>query len=159
MKRLLKPSSPYFQALVLPVLLATLIACALNLGSFWLLHNDHLHAVADAAQEQKKLRLNRNININNEIATIQLAASEMLEAARTGKLDAPQSQRVHAQLTDALKSLDGMIYEVRQVIGEENFKDLHEDFVEYRQAILQATALAMTDLSAAMGYAYQADLS
>lgn len=157
MKRLLKPSSPYFQALVLPVLLATLIAGALNLGSFWLLHNDHLHAVADAAQEQKKLRLNRNIN--NEIATIQLAASEMLEAARTGKLDAPQSQRVHAQLTDALKSLDGMIYEVRQVIGEENFKDLHEDFVEYRQAILQATALAMTDLSAAMGYAYQADLS
>ncbi len=157
MKRLLKPSSPYFQALVLPVLLATLIAGALNLGSFWLLHNDHLHAVADAAQEQKKLRLNRNIN--NEIATIQLAASEMLEAARTGKLDAPQSQRVHAQLADALKSLDGMIYEVRQVIGEENFKDLHEDFVEYRQAILQATALAMTDLSAAMGYAYQADLS
>lgn len=85
MKRFRSPTSPYILAFVLPVVLTALLAGGLNLLSFLELRNDHLTAVAEAAQDQRKLRLNRNIN--NEIAAVQQRVADLLEQARSGKID------------------------------------------------------------------------
>ena len=84
MRRRSLPSS-YLLAFLLPVALVALLAGGLNLASFLELRSDHLAALAEAAADQSKLRLNRNIN--NEIATVQDQAANLLKQARAGQID------------------------------------------------------------------------
>ncbi len=157
MKRLRGPMTPYVLGFFLPVALVALIAGGLNLVLFLELHNDHQVALAEEAQDQRKLRLNRNVN--NEIAAIQVRAAELLEQAREGKIDQAGADRIHSQLVNQLAALDQQLAELREAVGSGNLQDLRQDFQDYRSAILQATDLALIDPSSAMSHAYRAALS
>ena len=157
MKLLRNAMTPYILSFLLPVAIVALLAGGINLVSFLELRKDHLVAVAETNQDQRKLRLNRNIN--NEIAAVQQRAADLLEQARTGKIDQAGAYRIHSQLVNQLAALEQQLSVVKEAVGEENLVDLQQDFQEYRSAILQATDLAVIDPSSAMRHAYQATLS
>ena len=157
MKLMRRPLSPYLLAFLLPVALVALLAGGLNILSFLELRNDHLVAVVEASQDQRKLKLNRNVN--NEIAAIQQRAADLLEQARTGKIDQADAYRIHSQLVAQLAALEQQLAEVKEAVGENILRDLQQDFQDYRNAILHATDLAVIDPSSAMTHAYQAALS
>ena len=157
MKLMRRPLSPYLLAFLLPVALVALLAGGLNILSFLELRNDHLVAVVEASQDQRKLKLNRNVN--NEIAAIQQRAADLLEQARTGKIDQADAYRIHSQLVAQLAALEQQLAEVKEAVGENILRDLQQDFQDYRNAILHATDLAMIDPSSAITHAYQAALS
>ena len=156
MKRLRGVMAPYLMSFLMPVVLAALVAAGLSVVSFLELHNEHLVAVGEAAKDQRNLRLNRNIN--NEIATVQQLAADLLERVRAGKIDRAGLDRIRSQLVEQLVALDQQLAQVRDVVGEENLRDLQQDFQGYRSAILQAADLAIIDPAGAMGQAYQAAL-
>jgi two-component system sensor histidine kinase/response regulator len=104
MKRLRSAALPYILAFFLPVALAALLAGGLNLVSFLELRNDHMAAVTELAQGQKKLRLIRNVN--NDIAAIQQRATDLLEQAGAGKIDQAAADRLHSQLANQLAALE-----------------------------------------------------
>ncbi len=157
MKQARARSSQYILAFVVLVALAMLMAGGLNLASFLELRDDHLTAAAEAADEQRKLKVNRNIN--NEITVIQMHAAELLEQARTGKIDQAGAYRSHARIVNELAALERQIAQAKEAVGDENLKFLQQDFANYRSAILRATDLAVIDPSSAMGHSYQATLS
>ncbi len=157
MKRLKQLISPYLLALFLPVAFVALLAGGLNLVSFLELSNDHRVAVAEAAQDQKKLRLTRNVA--SEIAAVQQRAANLLEQAHAGTIDQAGAYRIHSQLVNQLAALEQQLADAKDAVGEENLRDLQLNFRAYRSAILQATDLAMIDPSSAMSHAYQAALS
>ena len=156
MKVMRSSKSRYLLAFALPFAIVVLLAGGLNLLSLREMRNDQLAAAAETAEDQRKLKLNRNIN--NEIATIQLQAAELLEQARTGKIDQAGTYRIHSQLVNQLAALEQQLREVTEAVGEVNLRDLLQDFSAYRSAILSATDLAMIDPSSAMGHAYKATL-
>ncbi len=157
MKRFRSPESTYRLVLILPVAVAMLIAVGLNLLSFLELRNDHLVAVAETAQDQRKLKLNRDVN--NQIAAAQLLATDLLDQARTGKIDQSGAYRLHSQLVNQLGALEQQLAKLKEVVGADNLQRLQKDFADYRNAILQATDLAVVDPSSAMSHAFRATLS
>ena len=156
MRRRSLPSS-YLLAFLLPVALVALLAGGLNLASFLELRSDHLAALAEAAADQSKLRLNRNIN--NEIATVQDQAANLLKQARAGQIDQAGAYRIHSQLVNQLAALEQQLAALKGAVDDEDLRDMQQDFRDYRSAILQATDMAVIDPSGAMGYANQATLS
>lgn len=157
MKRFRSAALPYILAFVLPVALAALLAGGLNLVSFLELRDDHLAALADAAEDQRKIKLNRNVN--SEVSLIQLRAADLLEQARTGKIDQAGAYQMHSQLVNQLAALEQQLVVVKEALGQENLQDLQKDFSDYRSAILRATDLAVIDPSSAMSHFYKATLS
>ena len=157
MKRLRTPISPYLLSLLLPVALVALLAGGLNLVSFLELRSDHQTAVAEAAVDQRKLKLNRNVN--NEIAAVQHQAAELLDQARAGRIDQAGAYRIHSLLVNQFAALEQQLAGLKDAVDDENLRDLQQDFRDYRSAILQATDLAVIDPASAMGHANQGTLS
>jgi two-component system sensor histidine kinase/response regulator len=149
--------APYILGIVLPVALVALLAGGLNLVSFLVLRNDHLAAVAEAAQDQGKLRFNRNLN--NEIAAVQYRAADLLEQARLGQIDQAGARRIHSQLVSQLAALEQHLGGLKEAVDDDNLREMQQTFQGYRNAILQATDLAVVDPSGATRHAYQAALS
>jgi two-component system, sensor histidine kinase and response regulator len=157
MKRLRSPISPYLLAFFVPVALVALLAGGLNLVTFLELRSDHLVGVAEAAADQRKLKLNRNVN--NEIATVQYQAANLLDQARAGKIDQAGAYRIHSQLVNQFAALEQQLAALKGAVADEDLRDMQQDFRDYRSAILQATDLAVIDPASAMRYANQATLS
>ncbi|MDT8998301.1 PAS domain S-box protein [Paucibacter sp. APW11] len=148
---------PYLLAFFLPVALVALLAGGINLLSFLELRAGHLAAVAEEAQDQRKLRLNRNVN--NGIAVVQAQATELMERARSARIDQAAAYRLHAQLVNQLAVLELELAGLKDAVDADSLRAMQQDFQAYRTAIVQATDLAVIDPAAAMGHANQATLS
>jgi len=157
MKFLRSPVVSYIMGIFLPVALFVLLAGALNLLSFRELNKDHQTALAEAAQDQKKMSLNRNINSGISEVQVQLAA--LMEQARLQKVDQSVADRIHTQLAAQLTEMDQQLLQAKEALDEENLLDMQQHFQDYRAAVLAATNLAVTDSSSAMSHAYQALIS
>lgn len=157
MKFLRSPMLPYIMGFFLPVALFVLLAGSLNLLSFRELSKEHQVAIAETAQDQRKLRLNRNIN--NGIAAVQVQLATLIEQARLRKTDQDVANRIGLQLTNQLTEMEQQLVEAKEALGEQNLRDLQQNFKDYRNAVLNATNLALTDPSGAMSHAYQATIS
>ncbi len=157
MKRFRHLLSPYTLTLILPVALAAALTGGLNLMSFLELQGDHRVARAQQLQDSNEIKLTRNFN--QEIATIQDQVADLLEQASAGKVDEAGAYLFHAQLINRLAALEQRLLTLKEAVGEENLRDLQEDFLAYRNAIIQATDLAAIDPPNAMRHAYRATLN
>jgi hypothetical protein len=141
----------------LPVALFVLLAGTLNLLSFRELNKEHQTALAETAEDQRKLSLNRNIN--NGITAIQVQLATLIEQARLQKIDEAVASRIHQQLANQLTEMEQQLVAAKEAVDEKNLRDLQQNFQDYRDAVLAATKLAVTDTSSAMSHTYQATLS
>ncbi|MBR7793974.1 PAS domain S-box protein [Undibacterium sp. FT147W] len=157
MKLLRSPMLPYIMGFFLPVALFVLLAGTLNLLSFRELSKEHQTAIAETAEDQRKLKLNRNIN--NGITAIQVQLATLIEQARLQKIDEAVASRIHQQLANQLSDMEQQLVKAKEAVDEKNLRDLQQNFRDYRDAVLAATTLAVTDTSGAMSQAYQATLS
>lgn len=157
MKLLRSPMLPYIMGFFLPVALFVLLAGTLNLLSFRELNKEHQTALAETAEDQRKLRLNRNIN--NGITAIQVQLATLIEQARLQKIDEAVASRIHQQLANQLTEMEQQLVAAKEAVDEKNLRDLQQNFQDYRDAVLAATKLAVTDTSSAMSHTYQATLS
>jgi len=157
MKLLRSPMLPYIMGFFLPVALFVLLAGTLNLLSFRELNKEHQTSLAETAEDQRKLKLNRNIN--NGITAIQVQLATLIEQARLQKIDEEVANRIHQQLANQLTEMEQQLVAAKEAVDEKNLRDLQQNFQEYRDAVLAATTLAVTDTSSAMSHTYQATLS
>lgn len=157
MKLLRSPMLPYIMGFFLPVALFVLLAGTFNLLSFRELNKEHQTALAETAEDQRKLKLNRNIN--NGIAAIQVQLATLIEQARLQKIDEAVTSRIHQQLANQLTEMEQQLVAAKEAVDEKNLRDLQQNFQDYRDAVLAATKLAVTDTSSAMSHTYQATLS
>ncbi|MBC3877735.1 PAS domain S-box protein [Undibacterium sp. FT79W] len=157
MKLLRSPMLPYIMGFFLPVALFVLLAGTLNLLSFRELNKEHQTALAETAEDQRKLKLNRNIN--NGITAIQVQLATLIEQARLQKIDEAVANRIHQQLANQLTEMEQQLVAAKEAVDEKNLRDLQKNFQDYRDAVLAATKLAVTDTSSAMSHTYQATLS
>lgn len=157
MKLLRSPMLPYIMGFFLPVALFVLLAGTLNLLSFRELNKEHQTALAETAEDQRKLKLNRNIN--NGITAIQVQLATLIEQARLQKIDEAVASRIHQQLANQLTEMEQQLVAAKEAVDEKNLRDLQQNFQNYRDAVLAATKLAVTDTSSAMSHTYQATLS
>lgn len=157
MKLLRSPMLPYIMGFFLPVALFVLLAGTLNLLSFRELNKEHQTSIAETAEDQRKLKLNRNIN--NGITAIQVQLATLIEQARLQKIDETVASRIHQQLANQLTEMEQQLVAAKEAVDEKNLRDLQQNFQDYRDAVLAATKLAVTDTSSAMSHTYQATLS
>ena len=157
MKRFRHLLSPYSLTLILPVVIAALLTGGLNLVSFLELQEDHRVARAQQIQDSNEIKLTRNFN--QEIATVQDQVVDLLEKAASGQVDEAGVSRFHSRLIHRLAVLEQQLLSLKPAVGEENLRALQRDFTEYRNALVQATDLAIIDPPNAMRHAYRATLS
>ncbi len=157
MKPAHRPKWNYLLALFLPALLISLIAGGLNLLSFLQLQRDHLADHTEQARDQQEIHITRIFN--QEVGVIQERVSDLLAQTSAGNIDEGEAYLIHSQVVNQLAELEKQIPELRTVLNQTQFSEVQTYFQNYRNAILQATDLAVIDPRKAESQAYQAALS
>ena len=146
--------SPYLLVYILPVALVALLAGGLNLASFYDLRQHQIAASVQQAKDIEKITV--ATHFNQGIASIQRLVAATLAQADAGKFDEADVHRVHSRVVDQLAALEVQLPDLQEAGDTENFRQAREDFLEYRNFIIQATDLAALDPPTAMRHAYQA---
>ena len=149
------PIRRHWLAMFWPVALVTLLVAVLNGGVLAYLSRSYLQA--NAEQQTHSSQLVVAAHLNEEIAAIQLLASDVLAQAARGALDEGALYLRHAHIVNRLALLHQQLMALPPHPTYQNDLRLaQQDFDTYRNFIVMATDLATVEPPSAARYTLQA---
>ncbi|WP_180132362.1 PAS domain S-box protein [Rhodoferax sp. BLA1] len=148
----------YWLLFVLPMLAVIVAAGGIV---YAIVHNlREEYRVVALAQAQDTAQLAVANRLNQDVAAIQKLVADTLDLAVRGQADTGNVARVHTTVVNWLTSLEPRLLELEDSpTAVVTTQQVRQDFDNYRQLIVQATALAAKDPTAAMQLAFRAGQS
>ena len=139
----------------LPVLLVSLIAVVVNLVFWERLREEFRQTTEQQAREIRDMSV--AIGFDQEIANIQQLVLSTHEEAAAGGISEAEIYLVHSDVVDRLAALAEQLPAIERISAtDEAFSGVKKAFESFRNAIIQATDLAVIDPPGAMRQAFQA---